>query len=348
MAHQRQWLARARVRAAEQHSLAPLELSQAEHAALADQPAAVATAAAATAATAAAAAVAAASVGATAAAAAAAADERIVLHLREPSLPRGGLWRMVSDCDGDGLQLRLPLRLLWREGGRAWLSHAASRLVPRSSSWRKPSGQSRGTWTPAGSVSRYGPINSAVLPAGTPCRKSARSAANSVEAARVSLPPRRAARASTRATADGSRSWQRRRAASAEHGHQTRFGMDSATSPGSRRVAAVRPAPTLAPNGWTDTRERSTPREASHGETQRPLSSAWLIRSYTPANSNSSQHDALKHTTNQQLSIHCTHKVFGSRSASSWTTEDAGRGACAEAGCRPERNSWFSRPRRGS
>ena len=161
---------------------------------------------------------------------------------------------------------------------RTWLSHAASRLVPRSSSWRKPSGQSKGTSIPAGSVSRYGPINSAVLPAGTPCRSSARSAASSVEAARVSLPPRRAARASTRATADGSRSWQRKRAASAEHGHQTRFGMDSATSPGSRRVAAVRPAPTLAPKGWTDTRERSTPREASHGETQRLLSSAWLMR----------------------------------------------------------------------
>ena len=160
---------------------------------------------------------------------------------------------------------------------RTWLSHAASRLVPRSSSWRKPSGQSKGTSIPAGSVSRYGPINSAVLPVGTPCRSSARSAASSVEAARVSLPPRRAARASTRATADGSRSWQRKRAASAEHGHQTRFGMDSATSPGSRRVAAVRPAPTLAPKGWTDTRERSTPREASHGETQRLLSSAWLI-----------------------------------------------------------------------
>ena len=103
------------MRAAEQHSLPPLELSQAKHAGLAEQPAAAAaaaaaaTAAAAAAATAAAAAVAAASVGATAAAAAAAADERIVLRLREPRLPRGGLWRMVSDCDGDGLQLRLPL-----------------------------------------------------------------------------------------------------------------------------------------------------------------------------------------------------------------------------------------------
>ena len=97
MAHQRQWLARARVRAAEQHSLPPLELSQAEQ--LADQPAAAAaaataaaaTAAAATAATAAAAAVAAASVAATAVAAAA--DERIVLRLREPRLPHGSLWK---------------------------------------------------------------------------------------------------------------------------------------------------------------------------------------------------------------------------------------------------------------